>query len=615
MFETTELNLIMYKHTSLSSNNHNHTKSHLQHVHPLNWWVGMKDPSLQIMLHGENIADCEVSLVQAEGIRIESIERVHNPNYLFLYLDLSVAPAQTFGIALTKPGEIRPLLTFPYTLYNRGAERPFPIDASDVIYLIMPDRFIDGDENLDDMPEMKEAKVDKSKPYSRHGGDLKGIQNALDYIQELGVTAIWTTPVLVNDMPKASYHGYAITDYYQIDPRFGTNEQFRNLVRDCHSRGLKMVMDLVFNHCGKENFLYRDLPASDWFNFGSEFEQTGYRTSSVNDIHASKFDYEHTTDGWFVASMPDFNQRNHLVKDYLVQVSLWWIEYAHIDAIRQDTYPYADKDMMREWCLRLDSEYPGYNVIGETWINNNVGVSYWQKDSRLAAPFNSQLLTVMDFPLMTLVNMALDEETDEWINGLARIYEYISQDCVYADPLHLLVFFDNHDTDRLYKDEAHLALGYRYFQALVLILTLRGIPQLYYGDEIGMFGNKSNGDGPNRKDFPIEALTKKGRSKLQNRLFNYTKNLLNWRKGCKAVQYGTLTHFAVRSGCYVYSRSYEGKIVTIIMNGTNKTKTLELTPFAEVSPYSYARDVLTGKNIPICQTLKLSPRKTLVLEM
>lgn len=575
----------------------------------------MKEPSLQIMLHGEKIGDCEVSLVQAEGIRIKSIERVQNPNYLFLYLDLSIAHAQTFGIALTKPGEERPLTTVPYTLYNIDAERPSPIDASDVIYLIMPDRFIDGDETLDEKPEMKEVKVDKSMPYSRHGGDLKGIQKALDYIQELGVTAIWTTPVLVNDMPKESYHGYAITDYYQIDPRFGTNELFRNLVRDCHSRGLKMIMDLVFNHCGKENFLYRDLPASDWFNFDSEFEQTGYRTSSVNDIHASKFDYEHTTDGWFVASMPDFNQRNHLVKDYLIQVSLWWIEYAHIDGIRQDTYPYADKEMMSEWCLRLDKEYPGYNVIGETWINNNVGVSYWQKNSKLAAPFNSQLPTVMDFPLMTLVNMALDEETDEWINGLARIYEYISQDCVYADPLHLLVFFDNHDTDRLYKDEAHLALGYRYFQALVLIMTLRGIPQLYYGDEIGMFGNKSNGDGPNRKDFPVEALTKKGRNKLQNRLFNYTKNLLQWRRNCKAVQFGTLTHFAVRSGCYVYSRRYEGKLVTIIMNGTNKNKLLNLTPYAEVLPYSYAYEVLTGKTINVGQTMKLPPRKILILEM
>ena len=603
----------MYKHAALMSNNH--TTFHLQHVHPLNWWVGMKEPSLQIMLHGEKIGDCEVSLVQAEGIRIKSIERVNNPNYLFLYLDLSIAHAQTFGIALTKPGEERPLTTVPYTLYNIDAERPSPIDASDVIYLIMPDRFIDGDETLDEMPEMKEVKVDKSMPYSRHGGDLKGIQKALDYIQELGVTAIWTTPVLVNDMPKESYHGYAITDYYQIDPRFGTNELFRNLVRDCHSRGLKMIMDLVFNHCGKENFLYRDLPSSDWFNFGSEFEQTGYRTSSVNDIHASKFDYDHTTDGWFVDSMPDFNQRNHLVKDYLIQVSLWWIEYAHIDGIRQDTYPYADKEMMSEWCLRLDKEYPGYNVIGETWINNNVGVSYWQKNSKLAAPFNSQLPTVMDFPLMTLGNMALDEETDEWINGLARIYEYISQDCVYADPLHLLVFFDNHDTDRLYKDEAHLALGYRYFQALVLILTLRGIPQLYYGDEIGMFGNKSNGDGPNRKDFPVEALTKKGRNKLQNRLFNYTKNLLHWRKKCKAVQFGTLTHFAVRSGCYVYSRRYEGKLVTIIMNGTNKSKLLNLTPFAEVLPYSYAFEVLTGKTIDVGQTMKLPPRKILILEM
>lgn len=589
----------MYKHT----------------ICPPSWWVGMSDPVMQIMLRGEGIGKSEVSLVEAKGIRISHVERVANPNYLFIYLDLSEADAQTFGIALTASGEKRPFLTCPYTLNNRSNERLSPVDASDVIYLLMPDRFIDGDESLDDMPEMMEPKVDKSKPYSRHGGDLKGIFSALDYIQELGATALWTTPVLVNDMPKASYHGYAITDYYRIDPRFGSNEQFRNLVRECHRRGIKVIMDLVFNHCGKEHYLFRDLPQDDWFNFGSKFEQTGYRTSSVNDMHASQFDQQHTTDGWFVSSMPDFNQRNPLVKDYLVQMSLWWIEYAHIDGIRQDTYPYIDKDMMSEWCLRLDREYPGFNVIGETWINNNVGVSYWQKDSRLAAPFNSQLPTVMDFPLMTLINQALDEETDEWLSGLARIYEYISQDCVYADPLHLLVFFDNHDTDRLYKDESQLSMPYRYFQALTLILTLRGIPQLYSGDEIGMWGNKSCGDGPNRKDFPVEALTKKGRSKQQNRLFDFAKKLLNWRKGCRAVQFGTLTHFAVRSGCYVYSRRYEGKVVTVIMNGTNKSKVLDLTPYSEVLPFSYAKDIISDKIIMFGEKMKLSPRRIMILEM
>lgn len=585
----------------------------LEHVHPLSWWTGMQDPIVQIMLHGKNIGDSRVSLTEAHNIRIVRVERVENPNYLFVYLDLASAEAQTFGISLTKEGESAPYLTHPYTINRRNAEKPQPFDASDVLYLLMPDRFIDGDQSIDVVDGVKEQ-TNKNDEWGRHGGDLKGISDALDYLQQLGITAIWPTPVQVNDMPKCSYHGYAITDYYQIDPRLGTNEQYRQLVKNCHTHGIKMVMDMVFNHCGSHNFLFADLPQKDWFNFDSKFEQSGYRTASVNDVHASFYDLIHTTDGWFVSNMPDFNQRNQLVKDYLVQVSIWWIEYACVDGIRQDTYPYADKQMMSEWCTRLDKEYPGYNIVGETWINNNVGVSYWQKDSRLAAPFNSNLPTVMDFPLMSLLNQSVDEESDEWTCGFARLYEYLSQDCVYADTLHLLTFLDNHDTDRFHKNRKNALNRDRYYQALTLLLTLRGIPQLYYGNEIGMYSNKANGDGPNRQNFPVKALTKSGRSKLQNELFDFTSRILNWRKGNKAVQYGSLTHFAVRSGCYVYSRSFEGKVVTVILNGTSRIQTLKLEPFAEVLPANRAVDVISRSVVRLGKSMKLSARKVLVLE-
>lgn len=586
----------------------------LDHVHPLSWWSGMKDPFLQVMLHGENIGDCSVSLTEATGVKLVRVEKVENPNYLFIYLDLSFAAPQTFGITLTKPGKLKPYLTHPYSIQARNAQKPSPFDAGDVLYLLMPDRFIDGDPKLNHVKTVKESKVDKKDDWARHGGDLKGINMALDYLQELGVTAIWPTPVLVNDMPKESYHGYAITDYYQIDPRFGSNEQFKSLVENCHKHGIKMLMDLVFNHCGSENFLFTDLPQNDWFNFESKFEPSGYRTAAVNDIHASKYDIEHTTDGWFVRHMPDFNQRNPLVKDYLIQVSIWWIEYACVDGIRQDTYPYADRNMMRDWCVRIEQEYPGYNIVGETWINNNVGVSFWQKDSRLSAPFNTMLPTVMDFPLMSLLNQTVDEETDDWNNGFSKIYEYIAQDCVYSNPLNLLIFLDNHDTDRFQKTKAMAKNHTRYCQALTLLLTLRGIPQLYYGDEIGMFSNKWNGDGPNRQNFPKKALTSMGRNKAQNAVFNFSKKILNWRKLNKTVQYGSLVHFAVSSGCYVYARQLDGKTVTVILNGTSIVQTLDLSPYGEVLPLPSAKEVISGKVVVLDNKIDLKPRETLILE-
>lgn len=589
----------------------------LQHVHPLNWWSGMTDSRLQILLHGENIGQCSVSLAESQGIELLSTQRVENPNYLFVYVDLKAAQPQTFQIELTQPGASAPSIRQPYQLLARDGHKPDPFGPQDVLYLLMPDRFINANASLDSVPGLIEPTVkrfdEKSNPHDggRHGGDLAGIASALDYLQQLGITALWPTPVQIND-GRGSYHGYAITDYYQIDPRLGTNEEYKALVDNCHRHGIKMVMDLVFNHCGVGNFLFRDLPQKDWFNNDSEFVQSAYRTGSVSDIYASRYDRHLTTDGWFVASMPDFNQRNPLVKDYLIQTSVWWIEYAGIDGIRQDTYPYADREMMAEWNLRLEREYPGFNVVGETWINHPVGVAYWQKDSKIA-DFNSQLKTVMDFPLMNLLNTVLDEESNDWGAGLARLYDYLSGDIVYADPHYLLTFLDNHDTDRFAPNEEKASLV-RYKQALALLLTLRGIPQLYYGDEIGEYGNKSVSDGLLRQDFPVSALKRKGRSKVQNQYFDYASRLLNWRKGCKALHLGKTTHFAVNHGCYVYSRHLDEQRVTVFVNGTDKKVNLELDRYSEVLPASRAIEIISGKGMDISQTLTLKPRQVLILE-
>jgi glycosidase len=436
----------------------------------------------------------------------------------------------------------------------------------------------------------------------------------------LGVTAIWHTPVLENDMPSCSYHGYAITDYYRIDPRMGTNEEYRQFVRNAHAHGIKVIKDIVFNHCGSKNFLFTDRPSTDWFSNGGEFLQTSFRTGAVSDVHASLHDRKLTVNGWFVDSMPDFNQRNRHVMTYLIQASVWWIEYAGIDGIRQDTYPYNDASGMVRWCNTLEREYPGFNIVGETWVNHNVGVSYWQKDSPVAAPFNSHLPTVMDFPLMTLLNIVVDEQTDEW-NGLGRIYEYISQDAVFADPLHLFTFLDNHDTDRFQKDAPMAKNIDRYRQALTLLLTLRGIPQIYCGTEIGMYGNKSKGDGPLRKNFPggwasdkRSAFVHEGRNRLQQAYFDFTRRLLRWRKSCPTVAYGSLTQFLIRNGVYVYSRQLAAKTVTVVMNGTDRSVSVATILYAEVLPEREAYEVLSDTRVTIGDSITLEKRGIRIFE-
>ena len=381
-------------------------------VAPTFWWAGMKNPELQILLYGDNIASNEVS-ISAQGVELRDVVKQDNPNYLILYVDLSEAAPQTFNIALKKG---KKTTNVPYELKQRrqGSSEVKGFDASDVLYLIMPDRFANGNPDNDIVPGMLENKVDRKEQYGRHGGDLKGIEDHLDYLEDLGVTAIWLNPTQENDMPEGSYHGYAITDYFQVDRRYGTNEDFLRMVNKAHEKGLKVVMDMIFNHCGSHNFLFSDKPSKDWFNFKSEYVGTSYKTASVQDVHASEYEYKIAVDGWFTQAMPDLNQRNRHVARFLIQSSIWWIEYAGINGIRQDTHPYADYDFMSRWCKEVNNEYPYFNIVGETWLNSNVLVSFWQKDSKLAAPRNSNLKTVMDFPLMEHMNKAFDEETSDW---------------------------------------------------------------------------------------------------------------------------------------------------------------------------------------------------------
>ncbi|WP_165020720.1 glycoside hydrolase family 13 protein [Dysgonomonas sp. ZJ279] len=586
-------------------------------LEPAFWWTGMKNPEVQILIHGDNIAKSDVNIT-SKAVRLKESVRLENPNYLLLYLDLSGAQPEKFDIVFQQ-GKDKKVVPYEIKQRKTGSSDRIGFNSSDVLYLIMPDRFANGDPSNDVIKGMRETKVDRSEQYARHGGDFKGIANNLDYIYDLGVTAIWLNPVMENDMPRGSYHGYATTDYYKVDRRFGSNDEFVSLVDKAHAKGMKIVMDMIFNHCGSEHFFFTDKPSKDWFNFSEKYIQTSYKTTTQYDPYVSTADKKLALDGWFVESMPDLNQRNPHVAKYLIQNSIWWIEYGGIDGIRQDTHPYADFDMMARWCKEVTEEYPDFNIVGETWYGNNVAIAYWQKDSKLAAPRNSNLRSVMDFPLMGVMEKAFDEETS-WDNGMARIYDYLGQDIVYENPMELLIFLDNHDTSRFYKTEESTSNFDRYRQAITFLLTTRGIPEIYYGTEILMAADKANGDGTLRETFPggwaedkQNAFT--NRTDKQDKAYNFARKILQWRKGNDVIAKGTLKHFAPTDGIYVYERKHNGKSVVVILSGTDQQKNINIASYKEILTKNQAKDIISEKTIDLSgNTLTIAPRDVLVLE-
>ena len=456
-----------------------------------------------------------------------------------------------------------------------------------------------------------------------HGGDLAGIEKHLDYFNELGVTALWFTPVLENSMTGGSYHGYATTNYYKVDPRLGTNDEYKKLIDEAHNKGLKIVMDMIFNHCGSEHPWLIDMPSHDWFNFPDykkNFVQTSYKVMPHVDPYASDYDFKTMNDGWFVRSMPDLNQKNPHVLRYLIQNSFWWIEYAGIDGIRMDTYPYADFDGMAEWMKELNEEYPNFNVVGESWVTEPAYTAYWQKDSKLATPRNSHLKTVMDFSFYDKINQAKNEESTEDWKGLNRIYNNFVYDYLYPNPSSVMAFLDNHDTNRFLEDGNDIA---ELKQAVTLLLTIPRIPQLYYGTEIMMNGRKNVSDGYVRKDFPggwagdaQNAFTKEGRTPIQNEIFDYISKLLNWRKDNAVISEGTMKHFIPQNGIYVYVRSFEGKAAIVILNGTSKEQVLPIKHYNEVlNNATTGKDIISEKNIDLTKDITLNPKQSMIIEL
>ncbi len=590
-------------------------------VEPPCWWAGMSDPSLQVMVTGPGIAAADVT-ADYPGVTLKEAISLDSPNYKLLYLDITPqAKPGTIDLKFNPNGR---KAVVPYELKERTrkGEEYVGFDASDVLYLLMPDRFAQGDMDaakaLDGLDYPITA--DRTDPNGRHGGNIRGIINNLDYIDSLGVTVIWSCPVLENDMPGGSYHGYATTDYYRIDPRFGTNEEWQELVAEANKRGIKVVMDMIFNHSGLNHPWIADKPSKDWFNHPEGTETTNFRLSTIHDPYVSDYDLDHTVNGWFVTAMPDLNQRNpHLMK-YLIQNSIWWIESSKINGIRMDTYPYADLEGMASWAKAILAEYPNFNIVGECWYGNEAGSAFWQKGNRLN-PRETELPTVMDFLISINGHKYFDEETDPW-NGLNHLYDHLAMDFLYPDPQKVLTFLDNHDTDRFLLAEPD-SLG-SWKQAVTFLLTSRGIPQLYYGTELLMNGSKEGSDGYVRRDFPggfpgdtVNAFTPEGRTPLQNEAWDYMSKLLHWRRGeaNEVIAKGSLKHFMPQNGMYVYRRKLGDKEVTVLMNGTTRPLTVTMERTLEILPYgTRLHDIISGEDVTIAEQMTFAPRQVMVLQ-
>ncbi|MDY5656823.1 MAG: glycoside hydrolase family 13 protein [Prevotella sp.] len=606
-------------------------------IEPANWFVGMKDASLQLMVYGQGIKTAEVT-TDYPGVKIDSLVRLDSPNYLLVYMNVKDAQPGSMNL-LFQQGKQKKKVAYELKVREKKGEERIGFSNADVLYMLMPDRFASGRSDNDQIKGMRPYKNDRSEPSLRHGGDLEGIRQHLDYFKELGVTALWFTPVLENNSPDnglfSTYHGYATTDYYRVDPRFGSNEEYRRLCDEAHEKGLKIVMDMIFNHSGFEHPWVKDMPTKDWLNtpewlkgtnlddqtqmtVGDHYLQTSYKLTPVVDPYASKVDMRETVDGWFVPTMPDLNQRLTWVMDYLIQNSIWWIETVGIDGIRMDTYPYADADGMARWMKRIHLEYPHFNTVGETWVTEPAYTAAWQKDSKLSNR-NSYLPTVMDFAFYDRINQAKHEETDDWWKGFNRIYNSLVYDYLYPNPSSVMAFLDNHDTDRFLgngKDSTALK------QALALLLTINRIPQLYYGTEILMNGTKEKTDGNVRRDFPggfpgdsKNAFTREGRTKAENAMFDWLSRLLHWRQGNEVITKGSQTQFIPYKGIYVIARQYQGKTVLTILNGKRSQATMAVERYSEaIGNHTQAKDVLTGTTYQLSKDLVLQPRQVLVLE-
>lgn len=596
----------------------------VERVEPPFWWAGMQQSDVQILCYGKDISQFDVSV---NGLNITEVQKTTNPNYLFVTVATKNVSEGTYVLHFQKKGKTK--FTYDFELKERrtASEARQGFDASDAMYLLMPDRFANGDPTNDSTKNTVE-KVDRANNGGRHGGDIQGIINQLDYLEDLGFTALWSTPLLEDNEPSYSYHTYAQSDYYKIDPRYGTNEDYKQLASEMHKRDMKLVMDYVTNHWGSKHWMIQDLPTTDWIHIWKDgdangFKRSNYRMTTQYDPNASEVDAEGCMNGWFDTTMPDMNQKNPLLLQYMIQNAIWWIEYADLDGFRVDTYSYNDKEAIAIWTKEIMKEYPNFNIVGEVWMHSPAEIAFWQKDSKIGAiqDFNSGLPSVMDFTLHDAF-MQMFKETQGWDTGLQRAYDNFSNDFLYPDIDNILVFAGNHDTNRIaqiYGNDFD-----KIKQVFTMIFTVRGIPQFYYGDELGMMGDKeANGDGDIRKDFPggwtgdvQNAFTEEGRTASQNQYHSFVKKVLNWRKEKEVMHTGKFLQYIPMDNVYVYFRYNASERVMVVLNNSEEEKTLSLNRFAEgLHGATSGTDIVSEEKITLQNSMQLAPRAALIIEL
>lgn len=590
----------------------------IERVEPASWWVGMRHSRVELLVHGKGIATSTPRLSRA-GVAIVDVQTTDNPNYLFVSIDIAgdAAPG-AFDIEFVEAGKVVASHRWRLDARDPGSAQRRGFDARDAIYLVTPDRFANGDPRNDSVAGMTET-ADRANPNGRHGGDIAGIRQHLDYIAGMGFTQLWPTPMLENNQPTYSYHGYAITDLYRTDPRMGSNEDFRALSREARAKGVGIVMDVVLNHIGSKHWWMRDLPAKDWINHGGSFAPANHRRTTVQDPHAAAADRAGFTDGWFVSAMPDLNQRNPHLARYLIQNTLWWIEYAGLSGIREDTFGYADADFLSDWAKAVLAEYPNFAMVGEEWSINPAVVAHWQRGKRNASGHVPHMPSMMDFPIHLALRNAL-VQPEGWESGWIGLYEMLANDFLYPDPEELVVFAENHDTPRLLAhvdgDLALWKLGMAY------LATVRGTPQFYYGSEVLLRGAKERNDGLLRADMPGgwagdagDAFTGAGLTAQQREAQDYVRALFNWRQRTPLLHTGQLTHFAPADGVYVYFRHQGEKAVLVALNKNAEATPLALDRFDAFLRGRSARDALTAEPVVLGTSLTLPGQSATILEI
>lgn len=588
-------------------------------VEPPSWWIGIDRP-LQLMIVGDNLKDLNVKS-HNKNVKIQKVTNGDSDNYIFLDLELDkkLTPG-TITFTLEKNGKS---LDFSYDILEREvkSKERVGLKTSDALFLIMPDRFSNGDTSNDDIESLPD-KTNRTLPLARHGGDISGIIKNLDYITSIGITALWSTPLLLDNEKSVSYHGYACADFYKIDPRFGTNNQYKVLVNESKKRGIKVFMDFVPNHCGSEHWWMNDLPFKNWINTFPKYTQSNFAMSTHADPYASKSDYERLITGWFDKTMPDMNLNNEFVLTYLTQNAIWWIEWAGLSGLRIDTYPYSEKHKISKLTEDILKVYPNLTILAESWFISPQEVAYWESGANNLDGYNSYVTNVMDFPLQDAISKAFNEVGDlGWGMGMYKIYKSLSLDYVYKSPFQLLIFAENHDTNRITeivkKYPSKLKMIY------MLLATMRGIPQLYYGTEINLSTvDGLLGHGEERLDMPggwdtdqRSAFTGKGLSISETDLQSFTKQLFSWRKNSRAVHLGDFKHWWPESNLYVYTRKYKEEVVLTIINNNTKSLKIDWVKYNEsLDGFSKGVDIITEKIVNIGDNLTIGPQSSMIIE-